>query len=124
MKLYKEAQPRNTESAKSQLKLASGGIHNHTPHGFESVASFEFGDVYVSDSLYQLLDFPICDELDLCLSKMLREDYGCVDADTVDANCENRYFGNGKKILGRYSISVGVIEIYIDDTFTSVTLLP
>ena len=123
MKLYRAATTRTTSKLATQLKKASGNIKGHYPHGFASVLGFSFGDIYVTNELFVLLNTDTCREIDKCLQKMLKQDYGTVDNETKNSNCENRYFGNGKNILGKYKISVGHIEISILNTHTLIKLL-
>lgn len=123
MKLYREAKRRDIDNLAMQLKKANGRIKNHFPHGFESILNFGFGDVFISDKLFALLNSDICQEIDFCLVRMWKEDYGIVNDETKEINGEKRYFGSGKGIVGRYEIGIGKIEISILDTYTYINLV-
>ena len=118
MKLYRNAEKNDVSHLVMQLKRASGNIRNHLPHGFESIVNFGFGDIFVSDTIFSMLNHNVCQEIDITLDRMAKEDYGIIDDETREANLESRYLGNGKDIVGKYQISIGCIEITIFDTYT------
>lgn len=115
MKLYRKKVIRNMDENVRQLKAASGIKGNKVPHGFGAVAGFDFGNIYVDDRLHKMMDSSLSAQIDECLSKMARDNYGDISPSEADTNCENKYFGNGKDLTGRYHISAGTIEIHIDD---------
>lgn len=125
MYLYRKDPERDMTKIAEQLRRASGIKEGseHCPHGFSGIVSFSFGDIYVDDNLNKLLSETVKEEIDGCLEQMSREDYGMIDAEEEDVNIENKYLGNGKGLLGRYSISEGIIEIAIELKYTMVSLI-
>lgn len=119
--LLKKAIIRDIDDIKQQLCNASGINPKSTqrPHGFCAVASFNFGDIYIDDFLNSQLGYKLQEEIDVCLTKFLKDDYGNITIDEKDDNIENRYFGDGD-IIGRYHISLGTIEIIVLKTHTEI----
>ena len=61
-------------------------------------------------------------ELDNCLLHFLREDYGNLTEEEQEQNGEIKYFGNGRGMIARYRISIGLIEITVEQN-TMISLL-
>ena len=122
--LYKKAIKRDIEDVKQQLCAATGinPQSSHRPHGFGAVVAFDFGDIYIDDYLNIQLNDELKNDIDNCLIRLLKDDYGNVTEDEKDDNVENRYFGGGD-IIGRYEIAVGVIEITVMNKRTDIVLL-
>lgn len=122
--LYKKAIKRDIEDVKQQLCKAAGinPQSSHRPHGFGAVVSFDFGDIYIDDYLNTQLNAEIKNDIDNCLIRLLKDDYGNVTEEEDEDNGENRYFGGGD-IIGRYEISIGVIEITVMKVHTEIKLL-
>ena len=123
MKLYRKAEARDIDKLAIQLMRASGNIKKQAPHGFGAVLCFDFGDVFLSDRLFLLLTDELRSEIDHCMRRMIKEDYGAVDADVIEANGESRYFGNGVGMLGKYQTRVGEIQISLLETHTYIELI-
>lgn len=111
MKLYRKADGRDIRKLTAQLKNASGNKTNRLPHGVGGVLCFELGDIFLSDRLFSLLTANIRLEIDDCLRRIIKDDYGAVGDDTIEANGESRYLGNGAGVVGKYQISIGEIQI-------------
>lgn len=126
MKLYlfRKAVKRDIEDIKKQLYRASGinPKSSHRPHGFGAVVAFDFGDIYIDDYLNSQLNDEIKNNIDNCLIRLLKDDYGNITEDENDDNVENRYFGGGD-IIGRYEIAIGIIEITVKKAHTEIKLL-
>lgn len=122
--LYKKAIKRNIEDVKQQLCKATGinPQSSHRPHGFGAVVAFDFGDIYIDDYLNIQLNDELKNDIDNCLIRLIKDDYGNVTEDEKDDNVENRYFGGGD-IIGRYEIAIGVIEITVMKAHTEIKLL-
>lgn len=119
MKLYRKKASRNFDALSQQLKNASG-IKNvaHLPHGFETVASFDFGDIFVDDAIFQKLNIGVQAEIDSCLCRFLREDYGLITDEEREQNGELKYFGSGYGLIAKYQTSIGIITILLDRNTT------
>ena len=122
--LYKKAIKRDIENVKRQLCEATGinPQSSHRPHGFGAVVSFDFGDIYIDDYLNSQLDDELKNDINNCLTRLLKDDYGNITEDEKDDNVENRYFGGGDSI-GRYEIAIGVIQITVMRVHTEIKLL-
>ena len=122
--LYKKAIKRDIEDVKRQLCKATGinPQSSHRPHGFGAVVSFDFGDIYIDDYLNIQLNDELKNDIDNCLIRLLKDDYGNVTEEENEDNGENRYFGGGD-IIGRYEISIGVIKITVMKAHTEIKLL-
>lgn len=119
--IYRKAIKRNIDDVKQQLCKASGinPQSSHRPHGFGAIVSFDFGDIYIDDYINSQLNDEVQSEIDNCLIRLLKADYGNITDDEKEDNCENRYFGGGD-IIGRYKISVGTIEIRVLNDHTEI----
>lgn len=121
--LYKKAAPRSTDNTVRQLCAASAinAESTHRPHGFWEISFFDFGDIYVDDYIYSKLSAAVRNDIESCLQLFIKDDYGIISEDEKDTNTENKYLGDGKNLIGRYEISVGIIEIKLlaDNTIIS-----
>lgn len=119
MHLYKETKRKNADDISLQLLKASkiDESGQHRPHGFDSIVNFDFGNIYVDDRIFELLNDDLCKEIDRCLFKILKEDYGVIFPEQIEENKESKYLGNGN-VLAKYEISIGVIQIekFCDET--------
>lgn len=123
MRLYKSTVQRNCFDVANQLRKATGqSISSNYPHGFDAIVNFNLGDVFIDNELSDLLTNEMCMELDECLLKLIKGDYGTCSDDEIDENNENRYFGNGE-VKAKYVISVGEISIDKSCTHTKIFLL-
>ena len=122
MKLYRGKSDRDIAVLCQQLKKASGINGSHLPHGFHAVASFDFGNIYVDDDIFKKLNPNIQCEIDDCLLHFLREDYGDLTEEEQEQNGESKYFGSGRGMIARYKISIGLIEIAVEQN-TMISLL-
>lgn len=122
MKLYRSKSDRDIAALCHQLKKASGINGSHLPHGFHAVASFDLGNIYVDNVIDKKLNPNVQCEIDDCLLHFLREDYGDLTEEEQEQNGESKYFGNGRGILARYRISIGLIEITVEQN-TIISLL-
>lgn len=122
MKLYKKSEQRNYNSIADQLKKCGGICGNHLPQGFSAIAMFNYQDIYVDDKLYLLLNNDIRHEIENCLTRFSKDDYGIITEEDKDENIDNKYFGNGKNIIGKYETSIGVILIELLDHFTLISM--
>lgn len=118
MVLYRKSKPHN---AADQLKKGSSLSEGHFPHGFLAEAFFNFGEIYFEDEIYRLINCVLEKEIEQCLSRLAKDDFGEVSADEKDENIENKYLGNGKNILGRYLTSIGIVEIKVLEECTIVS---
>ena len=123
--LYKKAENRNVKELSNQLCLASGinPQSAHRPHGFSSIVSFNFGDVYIDNDIHLRINNKLNEEIENCLERIKVDDFGSVSQDEKEMNIENKYFGCGKYLVGRYEISIGVIELNVLSEKTQITLL-
>lgn len=112
MHLYKKARERNVDDVSDQLRRASGNIKKGggVPHGFAAAVSFDVGDLYVDDELFDLMSAKLERELELCISRLVKGDYGNVSEDERDENEESRWLGDGS-LTAKYSISLGEITV-------------
>lgn len=123
MKLYRKRSDRDIVNIRHQLKNASGIKSDvHLPHGFEAIASFDFGNIYVDDTVFQRLSPEVQGEIDICLHRFLQEDYGLITDEEREQNGESKYFGNGCGMVAKYQISIGMIAI-LHDRNTTISLL-
>ena len=113
---------RNTNNLRQQLKKASGISACHFPHGFDAVISFDFGDIFVDEVVFQRMDSTVRREIDDCLMRFLREDFGNVTEEELEQNGENKYFGDGSRMVARYRISIGLVEVVVNQN-TMISLL-
>lgn len=119
MKLYRKKESRDFGALRQQLKNASGiKSVDHFPHGFEVVAAFDFGDVFVDDAIFQKLNIAVRAEIDTCLCRFSREDYGLITDEEREQNGELKYFGNGCGLIAKYQTSIGIITILLDRNTT------
>lgn len=112
MHLYKVANKRDINDIAIQLSRASNigrDISSH-PHGFDSIVNFDFGHIYIDNNLFNMLDENLCQEIDACLRKIVKGDYGIVSPEDIEENNESRYFGTGE-LTAKYKISIGAIQI-------------
>lgn len=124
MFLYKKAIPRDIEKIKQQA-LKGYGIDpnsNRRPHGFGAVVGFDFGDIYIDDTIAEKLSAELKEEIEEILLRFLKNDYGDLNADERDYNIENRYFGGGL-IIGRYELSCGKVEMKLEDGKTEIKII-
>ena len=122
MKLYKKLVQRNYNSIADQLKKCGGICDNRLPQGFSAIAMFDYQDIYVNDELYLQLNSDIRLEIDNCLTRFSKDDYGIISDEDKDENVDNKYFGNGKNIIGKYETSIGVILIELLDHYTLISM--
>ena len=122
MTLYKISR-HDHDDRREQLLQASGIKSGGRPHGFDALVGFNFGEIYIDDLLAAGLDQGLDRELELCLKRLGRLDYGSVSADEKDENTENFYFGGGKGLTARYEISAGLIEIKVLDSRTEIRII-
>ena len=122
MKLYRSKSDRDIAVLCQQLKKASGINSSHLPHGFHAVASFDLGNIYVDDVITKKLNPNVQCEIDDCLLHFLREDYGDLTEEEQEQNGESKYFGSGRGMIARYRISIGLIEITVEQN-TMISLL-
>ena len=113
MHLYRTSKYRDRNELKKQLARASGidVEKGKLPQGFSSIISFDFGDIYIDDYIYSKIDLKVENEIDNCLENLLLENYGIVTDEEKEMSLENKYFGGGKYQIGRYEISIGIIEV-------------
>lgn len=123
MKLYKKEIAPSPEKTAEELARGSGLTNGHFPHGFSALASFGLGDVYIDEKIIALQNDRLTEEIDRCLLMLKNESYGEISDDEKDENLENKYFGNGKNLVARYKTSVGVLEIKVLESFTTVELI-
>ena len=97
-----------------QLKKAYGVSGSHLPHGFHAIASFDLGNVYADDAIFKKLNSDVQCEIDDCLQRFVREDYGDLTEEEREQNGESKYLGNGGGMIARYKISIGMIEITVE----------
>ena len=112
MHLFKVANKRDINDIAVQLSRASNIREDITnrPHGFDSIVNFDFGDIYVDDNLFEVLNDNLYQEIDACLQKLVRGDYGIISPEDIEENNESRYFGTGE-LTAKYKISIGIIQI-------------
>ena len=122
MTLYKISR-HDPDSRREQLLKAGGIRSGGRPHGFDALVDFNFGEIYIDDLLAAGLDQGLDRELELCLERLGRLDYGSVSADENDENTENFYFGGGRGLTARYEISAGVIDIKVLDGRTEIRII-
>lgn len=124
MILYKKAQERDLQKVAQELYKASALCESRLPHGFYAVASFDFGDIYIDQALDEIINDEIKRKIDESLLRFAREDYGEISEDEKDENLENKYFGNGKNLVGRYAVKNGELEINLLADCTKISLKP
>ncbi len=124
MIFYRKRVERDIDSVYCQLKMASGIKSDvQLPHGFESVASFDFGDIFVDEAISEKMKPCVQMEIDSCLCRFLQEDYGLISDEEKEQNGENKYFGNGCNLIAKYQTSIGIIEIVFNgETMISLCL--
>ena len=110
MYLYRAAEKR--QDIPIQLSRASGISEKSKsrPHGFDAIVNFDFGDIFIDDVLFSLLNDEVSKEVDECLKRIIQGDYGQISVDDIQENNESRYFGNGD-VMAKYEISEGFIQI-------------
>ena len=126
MILYQKSPSRNYQDISRQLLKASGINSNCRPHGFEGIAGFDFGDIYIDEALADCLTDSLRSEIDGCLRRIVRDDFGEVTADEREENTDNRYFGNGKGIIARFALSAlptGKIEVRVEEDCTKIRII-
>lgn len=123
--LYRKPIKRDIEEVKRQLCKSLDIDHKsiHRPHGFEAVASFNLGYIYIDDYLNSRLTEKLKKEIDDCLTRFLEEDYGRITGDEADENGANRWLF-GEDIFGKYEVSVGLIEILKSGDRSEIRVLP
>ena len=117
--LYKKEQKRNIDDSRAQLYKATGLNSSYLPHGFEVFAGFSLGDVYIDEELKNNLDDNLKKEIDSCLDKFLKDDYGVISSEEKESNIENKYFGGGE-LVGRYIIGIWSIQVVFTGRNTNV----
>lgn len=112
MKLYKKSSKRKLSEVSMQLKNATGQkrLSDKLPQGHDAIVNFDFGDIYIDDCLFNILNDDMVSEIDACLSDLMRGKYGICSEDEIEDNEESRWFGNGT-IVAKYKVSFGVIQI-------------
>ena len=84
--------------------------------GFAGYFYFSFGDIYVSEEIFSILekDKDFENVISECLEKFRAIDYGEATKDEKDLNLENRlFFGILSQLTGRYTTKYGTIKIYV-----------
>ena len=122
--LYRKRQSKKTADVSSQLRKASGikEISTKRPQGFEAIVAFDFGDIFIDDALFSLLNDEVSKEVDECLRRIIQGDYGQISVDDIQDNNESRYFGNGE-ITAVFRISLGNIKICKGTAGTDIELI-
>ena len=112
MKLYKKSSGRNPSKVAIQLEKALGQnvLSDKHPQGYDAIVNFDFGDVYIDECLFNLLNDEKSLEIDECMTDMIKGKYGISSEEEIEENEESRLFGNGT-ISARYKVSFGVIRI-------------
>ena len=122
MILYKKSEKRDYKKIAEQLYKGSRLTDSHIPHGFSSIVLFEFGDIYIDESINAILNADIKYDIDYCLLQFSKDNYGIITEEEKDYNIENKYLGNGKNLIGRYKITIGIIEIKVLKDYTIIVL--
>ena len=124
MHLYRKRHNKTPAAVSEQLCNASGIGHIITkrPQGFEAIVAFDFGDIFIDDALFSLLNDEISKEVDECLKRIIQGDYGQISVDDIQDNNESRYFGNGE-ITAVFRISLGNIKICKGTAGTDIELI-
>ena len=112
MKLYKKSSGRNSSEVARQLEKATGQkiLSDKHPHGYDAIVNFDWGDIYIEECLFDLLNDEMALEIDACMTDMIKGKYGISSEDEIEENEESRWLGNGT-ISARYKVSFGVIRI-------------
>ena len=116
MKLWKKE---NVDPEK-QYKIAQEGYgikHPEKIQGFGGYFGFTFGDIYVDEDSFALLqtDKDFEEIVNACLTQFRNFDYGRkTEKEERDLNFENRlFFGLNCGLIGRYDTRYGILEIQI-----------